>query len=68
MSHCRHEPIFSGRKIEAEYGKGNLPGGVQPVKSFGDEAVCRKCGALLIVHEVDLRFAHVMTDLKREEP
>jgi hypothetical protein len=61
---CRHYPEMTGRKIRAEFGKGNLPKGVKPVKSIGQEATCRKCGALLIVHEVDLKFAVVMTELE----
>ncbi len=61
---CRHDPKLTGRRIRAEYGKPNLPERREPVQSVGEEAMCKKCGAYLIVHETQFRFAQALTELE----
>lgn len=64
MTKCRHEPVLTGRRIKASYGKPNLPFHAQPILSVGDEAICRLCECALIVHDAHLNYVEPFAELE----
>lgn len=64
---CKHSPTLTGRRITAEFGKTNLPDGIKPVISTGEEAVCSKCGKLLIVHDQRYHYQEECTEIEPEQ-
>ncbi len=58
----RHDPCYTGREIEAEFGKDNLPNHIKPIRARGLEAYCGSCGQHLIVH-MPGRFVVKFTEL-----
>ena len=63
MTH-HHQPKCTGRRIAAEFGKNNLPDGIKPIVSHGEEAVCSKCGQLLIVHDKRYHYTEAFTEIE----
>ena len=63
---CKHLPCCTGRRITAEFSKRNSPDDIRPVISTSEEAVCSKCGQLLIVHDKCYRFAEAVTEIEKE--
>lgn len=59
-----HLPLPTGRRIQADFGKDNLPDGIRPVLSTGEEARCAKCRKRLIVHDRRFHFAELFTELE----
>lgn len=60
-----HKPIPTGKRVAADFGKGNLPNGIRPVPSVGLEAVC-KCKARFIIHDPSFGFPQKVTRLEVE--